>query len=277
MDRALPDVRDGLKPSQRRILVAMNDLNLGPRSQAPQVRKDRRRHLRQLSPARRSRHLSHAGPPGPGLEPALPADRRAGQFRLHRRRSPRRHAIHRSPHGPPPTMNCWRISNLDTVDFQPNYDERLTRAHRPARQVPEPAGERIDRHRRGHGVQPAAAQPARNLRRDRQGDRQSRLHLPGLAEDRPGPRFPDRRHHLRHATESSKATKPAAAGSRFAPRFDVEDRTRIGQSIIVTEIAVRHHPQDDRGIGRRGGEEGPDQGHLRRSTTNRAGSTRAGS
>ena len=30
MDRALPDVRDGLKPSQRRILVAMNDLGLGP-------------------------------------------------------------------------------------------------------------------------------------------------------------------------------------------------------------------------------------------------------
>ncbi|OQB40374.1 MAG: DNA gyrase subunit A [Candidatus Latescibacteria bacterium ADurb.Bin168] len=28
--RALPDVRDGLKPSQRRILVAMNDLHLGP-------------------------------------------------------------------------------------------------------------------------------------------------------------------------------------------------------------------------------------------------------
>src|SRR4028118_797556 len=32
MDRALPDVRDGLKPSQRRILVAMNDLNLRPGS-----------------------------------------------------------------------------------------------------------------------------------------------------------------------------------------------------------------------------------------------------
>ena len=27
-DRALPDVRDGLKPSQRRILVAMHDLSL---------------------------------------------------------------------------------------------------------------------------------------------------------------------------------------------------------------------------------------------------------
>lgn len=30
VSRALPDVRDGLKPSQRRILVAMNDLGLGP-------------------------------------------------------------------------------------------------------------------------------------------------------------------------------------------------------------------------------------------------------
>lgn len=32
IQRALPDVRDGLKPSQRRILVAMNDLNLSPGS-----------------------------------------------------------------------------------------------------------------------------------------------------------------------------------------------------------------------------------------------------
>jgi DNA gyrase subunit A len=32
ISRALPDVRDGLKPSQRRILVAMNDLNLSPGS-----------------------------------------------------------------------------------------------------------------------------------------------------------------------------------------------------------------------------------------------------
>jgi DNA gyrase subunit A len=32
VSRALPDARDGLKPSQRRILVAMHDLNLGPAS-----------------------------------------------------------------------------------------------------------------------------------------------------------------------------------------------------------------------------------------------------
>ncbi len=33
VDRALPDARDGLKPSQRRILVAMNDLGLAPNRQ----------------------------------------------------------------------------------------------------------------------------------------------------------------------------------------------------------------------------------------------------
>lgn len=32
VSRALPDARDGLKPSQRRLLWAMNDLNLGPRA-----------------------------------------------------------------------------------------------------------------------------------------------------------------------------------------------------------------------------------------------------
>ena len=33
VSRALPDVRDGLKPAQRRVLVAMNDIHLGPGSQ----------------------------------------------------------------------------------------------------------------------------------------------------------------------------------------------------------------------------------------------------
>jgi DNA gyrase subunit A len=32
LSRALPDIRDGLKPSQRRVLVAMDDMNLGPRA-----------------------------------------------------------------------------------------------------------------------------------------------------------------------------------------------------------------------------------------------------
>ena len=40
ISRALPDVRDGLKPSQRRILYAMHDLGVMPEPQAPQVRQD---------------------------------------------------------------------------------------------------------------------------------------------------------------------------------------------------------------------------------------------
>ncbi|MDP6108357.1 MAG: DNA gyrase subunit A, partial [Candidatus Brocadiia bacterium] len=32
VSRALPDVRDGLKPVQRRIMMAMHELNLGPRA-----------------------------------------------------------------------------------------------------------------------------------------------------------------------------------------------------------------------------------------------------
>ena len=38
-DRALPDARDGLKPSQRRILLAMNDLHLSPNSAFEKVSK----------------------------------------------------------------------------------------------------------------------------------------------------------------------------------------------------------------------------------------------
>jgi hypothetical protein len=44
--RALPDVRDGLKPSQRRILVRLNDLKLRPEREVPQVRQHRGPHRR---------------------------------------------------------------------------------------------------------------------------------------------------------------------------------------------------------------------------------------
>ncbi len=70
ISRALPDARDGLKPSQRRILVAMNDLNLGPNS-AGSSAQDHRRHQRELPPPRQRGALSHAGALGPGLGDAL--------------------------------------------------------------------------------------------------------------------------------------------------------------------------------------------------------------
>ncbi len=37
--RALPDVRDGLKPVHRRVLYAMNELGLGPTRSTPSARR----------------------------------------------------------------------------------------------------------------------------------------------------------------------------------------------------------------------------------------------
>ena len=97
--RALPDVRDGLKPVHRRVLYAMNELGLQPEPGARQVRADRRRGDGQLPPARRLGDLRHARAAGAGLLHALPARRRPGQLRLHRRLPGGRDALHRGAPG----------------------------------------------------------------------------------------------------------------------------------------------------------------------------------
>jgi DNA gyrase subunit A len=124
MDRALPDVRDGLKPSQRRILVAMNDLNLRPGKKHYKCAKiagdtsgNYHPHGEQvvyptlvlLAQSWRTRVLlvdpqgnfgSIAGDP--------PAAARYTEARM-------THAA----------MDMLQDLKLDTVDFQPNYDDRL--------------------------------------------------------------------------------------------------------------------------------------------------------
>ena len=95
--RALPDVRDGLKPVQRRILYAMSTTTTSPGRQVPEVRQGRRRRHGPVPPARRHRHLRRAGAHGAGLLAALPARRRARQLRLARRRRGRGDALHRVP------------------------------------------------------------------------------------------------------------------------------------------------------------------------------------
>ena len=42
-----------------------------------------------------------------------------------------------------PAMEMLEDLKLDTVDFQPNYDETPPGADRPAQQVPQPAGQRL--------------------------------------------------------------------------------------------------------------------------------------
>lgn len=124
MDRALPDVRDGLKPSQRRILVAMNDLNLRPG----------RKHLKCAKIAGNTSGDYH--PHGEGVVyPTL-----VGMAQKWRMRVPLidPQGNFGSLNGDPPAAMRYTEArmthaavdmladlNLGTVDFQPNYDDRL--------------------------------------------------------------------------------------------------------------------------------------------------------
>ncbi len=125
VSRALPDVRDGLKPSQRRILVAMNDLNLTPGSSRVKCAK--------ISGDTSGNYHPH----GEGvIYPTLV--RLAQEWNM-------RHVLvdkqgnFGSIAGLPPAAMRYteaRISStaalmledlkLDTVDFVPTYDERRT-------------------------------------------------------------------------------------------------------------------------------------------------------
>ena len=122
MDRALPDVRDGLKPSQRRIMVAMNDLGLGPRSKHRKCAKIAGDTSGNYHPhgeaviyptlvrlaqewSMRYRLIDGQGNFG-SSDGDPPAAMRYTEARMHS-----------------PAMEMLEDINLDTVDFQPNYDE----------------------------------------------------------------------------------------------------------------------------------------------------------
>lgn len=124
MDRALPDVRDGLKPSQRRILVAMNDLNLRPN----------RKHLKCAKIAGNTSGDYHPHgesviyPTMVGMAQSwkmrVPLVDPQGNFGSIEGDPPAamRYTEARMTHG---AMDMLADIKLDTVDFQANYDDRL--------------------------------------------------------------------------------------------------------------------------------------------------------
>lgn len=124
MDRALPDVRDGLKPSQRRILVAMNDLNLRPN----------KKHLKCAKICGDTSGNYH--PHGESvIYPTMvgmaqkwkmntPMVQPQGNFGSIDGDPPAamRYTEARMTHA---TMDMMQDLKLSTVDFIPNYDDRL--------------------------------------------------------------------------------------------------------------------------------------------------------
>ncbi len=125
MDRALPDVRDGLKPSQRRVLVAMNDLNLGPRS--------KHRKCAKIAGDTSGNYHPH------GEAVVYPTLVRLGQKWNMRYPTVDPQGNFGSIDGDPPAamrytearmhavaLEMMHDLNLDTVDKQPNYDDTRT-------------------------------------------------------------------------------------------------------------------------------------------------------
>ncbi|HZW33028.1 MAG TPA: DNA gyrase subunit A [Isosphaeraceae bacterium] len=123
ISRALPDVRDGLKPSQRRILVAMRDLGLSPGGSTSKcagiVGETMKRYhphgdnsiyptLARMAQWWNMRHLLVTGQGNFGSIHGLPpAAMRYTEAKLS-----------------PVAAEMLEDIQLDTVDFQPNYDEK---------------------------------------------------------------------------------------------------------------------------------------------------------
>ena len=139
------------------------------------------------------------------------------------------------------------MADLDkeTVDFVPNYDETTEEPTVLPDDVPEPAGQRLVRHRRRHGDQHPAAQPARGDRRRDRVDRSCAaqpkdVRLPRAAEGDPGPGLSRPAASSSAARASSTPTRPAAASITMRARADDrgEQEGRPASSIVVTEIPV---------------------------------------
>ena len=123
ISRALPDVRDGLKPSQRRILVAMRDLGLTPGASTSKCAG--------IVGETMKRYHPH------GDNSIYPTLARMAQWWNMRHPLITGQGNFGSIHGLPPAAMRYteaKLSpvaadmlddiNLDTVDFQPNYDEK---------------------------------------------------------------------------------------------------------------------------------------------------------
>ena len=122
VSRALPDVRDGLKPVHRRILVCHARTGLAPQCQIPQIRGRGRRRFGKIPSARRHCGVRLHGAYGAGFFHALPADRRARKLWIDGRRSAP--AAMRYTEARMSALAEELLVDLEkeTVDLRDNYD-----------------------------------------------------------------------------------------------------------------------------------------------------------
>lgn len=123
--RALPDVRDGLKPSQRRILVAMNDLKLTPRSahrKCAKISGDTSGNYHPHGEAVVYPTLVRMAQPFAMRYPLIDGQGNFGSIDG----DPPAAMRYTEARMAAPTMEMLEDIDKETVDFVPNYDETTT-------------------------------------------------------------------------------------------------------------------------------------------------------
>jgi DNA gyrase subunit A len=232
LSRALPDARDGLKPSQRRVLVAMNDLNLGPRSK-------HRKCAKICGDTSGNYHPHGESVVYPTWSAWRSRSRRATRWSTARATSapstaarPRRCATRKRARLCRP-MHLLEDLDKETVDEVPNYDgTRMQPVVLPAR-----FPNLICNGSTGIAVGMAASLPPHNLREVAEGAgeaaRQPRGHARRAARGRAGARLPDRRHdHGAQRHPQRLRQRPRRCGARQVPRRGEEGR----KLIVFTEV-----------------------------------------
>ncbi|MEQ8785439.1 MAG: DNA gyrase subunit A [Pirellulaceae bacterium] len=234
VSRALPDVRDGLKPSQRRILVAMSDLNLSPGASRAKCAK--------IAGETMGNYHPH------GQEVIYPTLVRMAQEWNMRHVLVDKQGNFGSIAGLPAAQMRYteaRLSpiaammlddvKLDTVDFIPNYDESRTEPS----VLPSKFPNLVVNGSQGIAVAMATSIPPHNLREVCEGAirliDEPEISINELMEVIPGPDFPTGgiicgHNGIRQGYHSGRSTVVVRARAR------IEEYQKNRFRIVVTEI-----------------------------------------
>ena len=247
VSRALPDVRDGLKPVHRRILYAMHEAKLQPNRPRIKCARVIGEVMGNYYPHGDAASTTRSSP-GAAVLDALPDDRRPGQLRQHRRLSGGRHAGTPKPRLARMATEILRDIDADTVDFVPNYDETKRQPEGPALTVPQPARQRIGRDRGRDGDEHAAAQPRARSWTPRRDDRRAHDRRRPADAARQGARFPHRRDHPRTRRDPRRPT-PSGRGRIVVQGARACRGASRGQDhVIVTELPYTVKKGGDEGV-----------------------------